>query len=282
MGELLGVTVDPGPIRSELREPVIDASLAGGAARLAANRTHAILRADGIGTFEVAEGRRVSFEPQAGADERAVAMWLYGTVAALLLAQRGEFALHASVVDVDGRGLAISGPRRVGKSTTALRLMQLGHALVTDDVSPLRTSSRLTVHPYARPVYVLTETARALGLDVSEARPVLAGHPKLALHAAAHDPIELSAIAVVEPSADARTVAVRPAGGAEAHWSVLRNTYRASLLRELWQTQLFGWAADVARKVPVHVVTRPAETWSVDAVAETLVRLALSGSRSAP
>lgn len=43
--------------------------------------------------------------------------------------------LHASCVALDGRGLLILGPSGAGKSSLALRLLSLGAALVSDDLT---------------------------------------------------------------------------------------------------------------------------------------------------
>lgn len=43
--------------------------------------------------------------------------------------------LHASCVAVDGRGLLILGPSGAGKSALALRMISLGAALVSDDLT---------------------------------------------------------------------------------------------------------------------------------------------------
>lgn len=43
--------------------------------------------------------------------------------------------LHATCVAVDGRGLLILGPSGSGKSALALRLLSLGAALVSDDLT---------------------------------------------------------------------------------------------------------------------------------------------------
>lgn len=281
MHELIGAPVEVAPPGFDLADPVIDVSLPEGFGHVVATATHAILRAEGVGTFAIVGGNRVRFEPAPAADERAVSVWLHGTVSALLLAQRGHFALHASVVDVDGTGVAVAGARRTGKSTTALRLTQRGHPLVTDDVSPLLTNELVIVHPYTRPTHVFAETAALLGLDVSSATPVLPEHPKVALAPAGRPPIALRAICVLSVSGAVPDVGTARVEGADAHMLIERNLYRAALLRELWQTEMFSWAAKVARAVPVHVVTRPAGAWTVDDVADAVERIALSGSRSA-
>jgi HPr Serine kinase C-terminal domain len=279
--ELLGVSVEPGAPGFHLHEPVVNRALPGGG-RLVAERERAILSVSGVGTFAVERGSRISFQQDAEITAGALSVWLHGTVTALLLAQRGQFALHASVVEIDGRGVAAAGVRGAGKSTTALRLSQRGHALVTDDLSPLVTGDPITVHPYTRPVYVFAETAATLGLDLGGARPVLPEHPKLALAAGPGCPVPLGAIAVLRASNQNVAVDAAPVRGARAHWLVAANVYRADLLRELWETEMFAWAAEIAQRVPVHVVTRPANEWTADAVASAIEHIALSGSRSAP
>jgi energy-coupling factor transporter ATP-binding protein EcfA2 len=55
------------------------------------------------------------------------------TVIPLLLAEWGDLALHASVVDVAGRAVLFCGPSGRGKSTLALLAHRLGHGVLSDD-----------------------------------------------------------------------------------------------------------------------------------------------------
>lgn len=58
--------------------------------------------------------------------------------------------IHASCVALGGRAVLISGPSGSGKSDLALRLMDRGAVLVSDDRTDLRTSSgRLLASPPA-------------------------------------------------------------------------------------------------------------------------------------
>jgi hypothetical protein len=270
---LLGVRVERALPDLQIEKPIVDRPLPGGLRHLAADREQAILSVTGVGTFAVERGNRIRFWPAADVPDGAVSVWLQGSVTALLLAQRRCFALHASVVDIDGQGVAVAGLSRSGKSTTALRLRQFGHPLVSDDVSPLVTGGPITVHPYMRPIHVLPETAAMLGLDVSEGRPILPGYPKLALVSESRQAVPLGLIAVLETSDDGIAVETARAHGARAQWLVGMNIYRASRLRELWPTEMFFWAADVAENVPVYMITRPGKAWTVDLVARKLERL---------
>lgn len=254
--------------------PVIDRTLMDGAARLTADASHAIVRAEAVGTFYVATGSVVRVDVEPDAEAATVTTWLHGTVAALLLAQRGSFALHASVVDVDGVAVAVSGPSRTGKSTTALRLAQRGHTLVADDVSPIARSRPATVHPFRRPIHMYADTANALGIDVSGAERVLPTNPKLALPMPAREPVRLGAIVVLWPAVPKAAVETERIRGAAAHWQIELNLYRTEILGELYRQPMFEWTAALAGSVPVHVLSRPPGGWTVDQVADAVEGIA--------
>src|SRR3954470_16226552 len=149
---------------------VVRGPLPGGGVRIAAVRERAVVRVDGVGAFEVEDGVRVRFAPEAGGPQTPPSRFLRATIAGLLLAQRGRFALHASTVDVGGAAIAICGPRGAGKSTTALRLEQRGHVLVTDDLTPIAVVAHAaTVEPFRQEVRVFRDTAERLELDTSAA-----------------------------------------------------------------------------------------------------------------
>lgn len=62
------------------------------------------------------------------------AHFLLEPVLAFLLRQRGVLVLHASAVDVGGRGVVVCGPAGAGKSSVAAALVAGGAALLSDDV----------------------------------------------------------------------------------------------------------------------------------------------------
>src|SRR6185437_13108385 len=92
---------------------------------------------------------------------------------------------------------------------------------------------------------------------------------KLSLPAPAEAPRALTAIAVLR--CDGGTgVATKPLHGAVAHLALGGNAYRGAYLRALWEAEMFAWASEVASAVPVYEITRPAEGWTVDAVADAV------------
>ncbi len=75
-----------------------------------------------------------------------------------------EDILHASCVDVDGRGLLILGPSGSGKSSLAIRLVSLGAALVSDDLTRVVRQYDALVASCPNPDLQGLIEARGLGL----------------------------------------------------------------------------------------------------------------------
>ena len=277
--DLMGARVILGEPDFSITDPDFELDLPHGRGHVVADRRRAILRLADVGTFAVTNGAEVRVAPVPDPTPGAISMHLHGTVAALLLAQRGRFALHASVAEIAGAGVAVAGRQRAGKSTTALSLTQRGHTLVTDDVSPLELGDPVTVHPFSRPVYIHPETAVALAVDVSDARPVLEGQTKLALDTEPRDPVPLAAIVVRDPREGQEGIEVAPVAGGQTHWLLSANIYRPRLLVDIWRSEMFAWAAELARRVPLYVVSRPAAGWSVDEVAGAIEGVAAAAPR---
>jgi len=71
----------------------------------------------------------------------------YGAVLAVINSLRGRYCLHATTIEVSGRGAAIYGNSGQGKSTTAALMIAAGANLVADDVTVLRPRTPATVYP---------------------------------------------------------------------------------------------------------------------------------------
>lgn len=75
-----------------------------------------------------------------------------------------EDILHASCVAVEGRGLLILGPSGAGKSALAIRLVALGAALVSDDLTRVTLLGQRLVATCPNPDLRGVVEARGLGL----------------------------------------------------------------------------------------------------------------------
>jgi hypothetical protein len=301
LAEVCGAEVRWGPLPAPPSRPVVDTALWSGTARLCADRERAELQVTGLGAFAVRDGAEVVVDPAPGADDGTLEAMLHGTVVALLLAQRGHFALHASTAAVGAAGVALAGARGAGKSTAALELDRRGHPMVTDDVSPIHLrvpESRVdgpvrasgvdssevdssevdtpVVVPFGRRRHVWPATARVLGLDLTGSVPVGPAIGKLSLPPPAAGPTRLHAIAVLQADPGATDLGAVRLRGIAAASALLGNAYRGPVLRALWRNELFAWSAALAEQTPVWLVNRPPDSWTVGALADLIESLAAS------
>jgi hypothetical protein len=72
---------------------------------------------------------------------------LWGIPAALCYMARGDFALHAAAVEVEGKAIVLAAPGRFGKTTLALAFHRRGYRLLTEDT----TCCSLSPNPYVLP-----------------------------------------------------------------------------------------------------------------------------------
>src|SRR5579871_296631 len=97
-------------------------------------RNEYLLTLPGTGRILVRNGSEVTVDAEAGADASGISAILSGTIQAVLWHQRGVLPLHASVVAVGGRAVALCGPTASGKSALAAMLAARGCAVIADDL----------------------------------------------------------------------------------------------------------------------------------------------------
>ncbi len=95
----------------------------------------------------------------AGSEQAAVVGLFDLVVHAVLdgLRVRGMLAIHAGVVEFDGRAVLLAGASGYGKSTLTLALVRAGGRLLTDEMAVIAPDDR-TVLPFPRGVHVRPDT----------------------------------------------------------------------------------------------------------------------------
>lgn len=103
---------------------------------------------DGVGFVVDARGRRIAVTCAGTATLADAASYLVGVILGFVLRLRRRMALHASVVAVDERAIAILGNAGSGKSTTAATFASMGHRVLADDVCvPVEHADGFRVEP---------------------------------------------------------------------------------------------------------------------------------------
>ena len=163
------------------------------------------------GGYRIADGTNLIEVAPSGASE-AWEHRLLAVVLPLMLSARGDLALHAAVVEVNGGAVLLCGPPQRGKSTLALTFARLGHRVLSEDGAVLsREDGRWTVWPAAAGARIRAGNAAG-------------GPPAKVIHdlpGADPEPAAPGAIVILdERGGDGRPVPVEPAAAllsASAH-----------------------------------------------------------------
>lgn len=220
-----------------------------------------ILAVRGVGRFRASDGTRVVVDPDPGATESDVRLYLSGSVLGAIWLQRGSFPLHASTVLLpDGGCVSFVGPSGAGKSSLAAHFAHAGHPLVADDVSVLaERDGGFAVWPGPARVKLAQDTLESLDRDAAELPRTGGTREKYHLEFDSRSsgaPVRLRGIFLLAWGDDSpKTVRLH---GLDAIDVVAGHTYRQEFVQPLgldraWLHQ----AATVARIVPTFRLIRP-------------------------
>lgn len=152
----------------------------------------ALLTVVGVARILVMRGDKIVVEPAPGADDAAIETFVAGAALGLLAHQRGMLPLHGALVQVNDRGVVLTGPTGAGKSTLATWLARRGHVVFGDDLCVL-TAGPAAWAPNAA-VKLWSDAVAELGLPQAELRLLRRGSEKHVLplgrpSAAAPEPV---------------------------------------------------------------------------------------------
>lgn len=221
-----------------------------------------------VGTSEIV------VETEDGADPRDVRTFLLGSAMGLNLLLRGQIALHANAVVVDGRAWLFCGPSGSGKSTLAAWFARAGYDVLADDVAAILWSQG---RPYALAgpprVRLWDDAIRAAG-DDPECHPLsFPSHSDVdkrdvRLTVPPAEKVPLGAIIFLEEG-DLGCSALH---GTDAAASIIENIYRGGWLSFCRrEAPVLSAAAQLATAVPVLRLRRP---FDHDRIGEALPVLA--------
>lgn len=229
-----------------------------------------------VGRFRVIAGREIRVTPVPGADTELIRLYIEGMMMAVLLHQRGFYVLHASVVEIRGRGVAFVGHIGAGKSTIALALQRCGHRLIADDNAAIDRLPEPAVIPAFPRVKVYPAIAQALGIAEDDLTALHASQVKktrLMDGEFPREPVPLDRIYTLSRDGEPGIKSLAPA---EAFIELIKNsiptrwglpggreqmTTTATLLREVpvYGVRTFDGLDDIiplARQIEAHALAR--------------------------
>jgi HPr Serine kinase C-terminal domain len=225
-------------------------------------------------------GASVSVYRSAGVELLPSAELLQGPVFSCILAQRGLTCLHASVVQLDGRTVAVLGHSGTGKSTTALALLERGGRLIADDVAVLgEADGRPTVRGGSPRLRMRTDAGRTLlhqydSLESVWGEAELDGSkrylPVASNGSSAEQGWPLDAAYFLAPWGDDSAPSIRAVTGAEALPRLMSYRHVPGALDRAAHRRDFAALARLTKKVPARDLRRPYGLDKIAAIAAAI------------
>jgi len=217
-----------------------------------------------IADYYVANGNEICIQPQPGADEKSIRLFLLSNAMAAILHQRGMIPLHASAVYHDGGIVLFCGRSGAGKSTTATALQQKGYTVFSDDVCVLRNnaSNELVALPSYPMMKLWEDSFTKIGLgEVNEEHKI---RPEMAKYARFyHDEFNIAAqkikrVFILETGNLTETIEIKKLGPIAAFKILQQNTYRHVQMNGMKKRDVhFAMISKLAGQVSVYKIDRP-------------------------
>jgi hypothetical protein len=209
-----------------------------------------------------------------------LATYFLGPVMGFLLRRRHITSLHASCVEICGRGVALSGEAGFGKSTTAAALALQGFPVLSEDIVPLKQAEKGVHVVPGYPRVCLWPDAVANLLGTAQALPRLTPvweKRYLALDGNrakfSSGELLLGAIYMFGPrSTDDRAPHVEAMSPREALLVLVQNTYMNWLLDREQRAVEFDALAQLVQNIPVRRIVPHTDPKKIGELCNLIVR----------
>lgn len=234
-----------------------------------------LFRFPAVARYLAQEGHEIVIQREPDAGDNDVRLFLLGTVATLLLHQRGILPIHASAIRTERGAVLFVGHSGFGKSTLLTTFLDRGYPMLADDVVAivLDKASRAQVLPGYPQIKLWADSAERLDRATDGLRRVRPQHNKFAMSVVEG----LSA----RPSPLHAIYALRPHNGPELILEPLRDSRKFNVLLDYTFQKLvlkrmgrhaahFRMAVAVANGVRVARVSRPQHPFLLNELADLL------------
>lgn len=222
------------------------------------------VRSPEVGDFLLQmESGRILVAADTAADAATLEHLLLDQVLPRLLAQQGHLLIHASALDIDGRGALFTGPSGWGKSTLAALLHRHGHAVLSDDCVQLTAAvegfQAVPTYPSLR---LYPDSLGEALPGAGETAPVASYSEKLRVPVAAQE--EGNAVYPVdalyllgEPAEAGEAIRIMPLRPAETCQALLRHSFKLDVGDRAANAHQFALCGAVARAIPAFRLDYP-------------------------
>jgi hypothetical protein len=241
---------------------------------LEGSKTIARLDVGGVGRFEIRDGREVSIALVQDHDPSILLLSLVGPVMAVVLCQRGGFALHASAVSIAGEAVLFLGVSGSGKSTTAAALTAAGQRFLADDIVALVETGdgyeAMAGAGYVKIDETVRDALHLSGTSLGRMESWSGESLQLVGGELAVGRVPLGRVYVLR---DGAALGMYRLAGHGAILELVRAGFGLRTFRGLIEPATYlAWCARLASRVPVVVLERPRAVTSLPALAAYVLR----------
>ncbi len=222
-----------------------------------------------IGAYEIIDGNKIIVEPEQGAKDSAIQLYLLGSAFGFLMHQRGSFPLHGSTVDLGSSCLTLVGHSGAGKSSLASGFVENGFKLLTDDVSRIDLCDGIRcVFPSYPSQKIWQDVVTRMGIDYNPENRIINRLDKFYVNNRerfSQQVRPLKAVIEITPAEVAKPLLVR-LEKREVLNSLIAHSYRQEMMGN--HTDLkshLQFCSELAMAVPVYRLLRPLEGFTVKA-----------------
>jgi hypothetical protein len=213
------------------------------------------------GNFLMEEGKSITLEPDAAADEKHIRAIILGACLGSILYQRELVSIHGSAVVWKDKAVIVSGTSGAGKSTVSSEFRKRGGLFMADDTVAVTIEEGIV---YANPSYpqqkLCRDAAIRLGYDLNRLVLLQEECTKYAVGLkASFCPVkkEVAALLCLDIDKEGELI-MKEVNGSEKLEAVISNLYTYSdCVNAGMGTGLFRKCLEMARKVPVIKAVRP-------------------------
>ena len=188
-----------------------------------------------IAKFHIQRGNFIEIDPYPEVQMQSVLLYLFGSIMAVCLYQRGMLVLHANSIEINNSAVLFAGNSGAGKSTTAAIFHQKGYNVLSDDIVVLDQNIKaLGGFPQIK---LFQSTLDELNISSQHLTPIVAQSGKFSYPIThnAKKKLPVSAIYILNPKQNSTDsiLNISPIKGIQRFKKLISNTYRNELIEGL-------------------------------------------------